>query len=245
MEAPDRPRYFIPVCLYPHTRYRTCQGIRDLIAKYRLTTFDHLIVVADRLLALDNIVTGRFWDRKAVFEKARRDSSDVFRLIKNTASKEKARGHCRLVYWDDIAATDRFTNFQSRLVKRCCANADFMTVVNRFVDERIERFGMGANRHRERHAEFQYIIGEISMSIYCTEILCYWNEIWERPLEAEAVDPLRFLYENHPEIVIVACDRPRTIRRLSFLYDRSPVTGATGKHPESSPISMAGSELTG
>ncbi len=236
MGAPDRPRYFIPVCLYPHTRYRTRQGIRDLIAKYRLAEFDHLIVVADHLLALDNIVTGRFWNQNTVFEKARRESKDVFRLIKKTSGKENARGHCRLAYWDDIAATDPFAAFRSRLVEGCRANAAFMAVVDRFIDERVERFGMGANRNRERHAEFQYIIGELSMSIYGTEILSYWNEIWERPLAADAADPLGILYKDYPDIVMRACGRPRTKRRLSFLFDSSPMTLPSTAYPETCPI---------
>lgn len=216
-----RPRYFIPVCLYPHTKYRTRQGILDLIAKYRLAECDHLFVVADHLLALDKIVTGRFWNEKTVFEKARRESKDVFRLIKKTSDKEKTRDHCRLAYWDDIAATGPFTAFRSRLVAACRANAAFMEVVDCFVQERVERFGMGVNRERESEAEFDYILGEISMSIYCTEVLCYWNEIWEQPPEVPTVDPLRILYEDFADIVKTTCGHPRTRRRLSFLYDNS------------------------
>lgn len=220
-EMPARPRYFIPVCLYPHTKYRTRQGILDLIAKFRLAEFDHLIVVADHLLALDKIVTGRYWNEKSVFQKARQESHNVFRLIKKVSDKENTGDHCRLAYWDDIAATDTFTAVRSRLVETCRAKAAFMAVVDCFVDERVERFGMGADPDRERQAELDYILGEITMSIYCTEILSYWFEIWERPLAADSVDPLRILYENFPDIVTTACQRPRTIRRLRFLSEIS------------------------
>ncbi len=230
--APARPRYFIPVCLYPHTRYRTRQGILDLISKYSLAECDHLIVVADHLLALDNIVTGRFWNERRVFEKARRESNNVFRLIMRISAKENTRDHCRLAYWDDIAKTDPFISFRFRLVEICRANVAFMEQVDRFIDERVGRFGMGANQDRERQAEFDYIIGEISMSLYCTEILSYRTEIWERPLEPDAPDPLRILYEDFPHIVMTACNRPRTIRRLSFLSDirqMAPGSGARGR----------------
>jgi hypothetical protein len=40
-------RYFIPVCLYPHTKYRTHAGVAALIEKYELRHHDHLIVVAE------------------------------------------------------------------------------------------------------------------------------------------------------------------------------------------------------
>src|SRR5262249_59589773 len=53
--------YFIPVCLYPHTKYRTRAGVIYLLEKFELRSCDYLIVVADELLFLDRLVTGRFW----------------------------------------------------------------------------------------------------------------------------------------------------------------------------------------
>ena len=220
-EALTQPRFFIPVCLYPHTKYRTRKGLLDLVGKFDLAAFDHLIVVADRLLALDRIVTGRFWNEAAVFDKARRESKDVFRLIRKVADKEGACGRCRLAYWDDIAASPAFGVFSARLLAACRAESAFMELVGRFVEARIQRFGQGADPERERRAEFDYILGEISMSVYCTEMLLYWNEIWERPLPEGAPDPLRILYEDFPKVVQEACGRDHTHRRLSFLYEEA------------------------
>ena len=238
-----QPRFFIPVCLYPHTRYRTRRGIEDLIAKFRLAEFDHLIVVADHLLALDKIVTGRFWNEAAVFEKTRREGGDVFRLIGKVARSEEASDRCRLAYWDEVAESDAFVRFRNRLLAACHGAPDFMAVIERFVDGRVARFGMGADPERERRAEFDYIIGELSMSVYCTEVLGYWNEIWERPLEAGAIDPLGIVYRDFPDIVTTACQRSRTRRRLSFLYDapRKPL-GVPGKEPVPSKEMASGSD---
>ena len=83
-------RYFVPVCLYPHTTYRTRNGLTELINKFSLADHDHLIVVADHLLALDNLVNGRFWNPDMVYEKARRQGSQIFRLIKKTAKREES-----------------------------------------------------------------------------------------------------------------------------------------------------------
>ena len=242
--AQHQPRFFIPVCLYPHTRYRTRRGIEDLIAKFRLANFDHLIVVADHLLALDKIVTGRFWNEKTVFDKTRREGSGVFRLIAKVSRSEQARDRCSLAYWDEIAARDHFVRFRERLLAACHAEPAFMAVIERFVDGRVARFGMGADPERERRAEFDYILGELSMSVYCTEVLGYWNEIWERPLEAGAIDPLRIVYEDFPHIVTNACQRPQTRRRLSYLYDapRKPLVVSAGKESIPSKALVSGSD---
>ncbi len=234
LDLASEPRFFIPVCLYPHTRYRTRQGLLDLVGKFDLSAFDHLIVVADRLLALDRIVTGRFWNETAVFDKARRESKDVFRLIRKVADSQGMRARCRLAYWDDIAASPDFGAFSARLLAACRAEAAFMAQVERFVEARILRFGQGVDPERERRAEFDYILGEISMSVYCTEVLLYWNEIWERPLEPGTLDPLGLLYQGFPQVVRAACGHDRTRRRLSFLFEEArpqskPATRASGR----------------
>src|SRR6516165_8662523 len=83
--------FFVPVCLYPHTKYRTVDGILDLYRRFELHRCKHLIVVADSLLALDNLVTGRYWSYETVFLKARRDAKQVYNLIGKIASKQTRR----------------------------------------------------------------------------------------------------------------------------------------------------------
>ena len=104
-------RYFVPVCLYPHTTYRTRNGLTELINKFSLADHDHLIVVADHLLALDNLVTGRFWNPDMVYEKARRQGSQIFRLIKKTAKREESAKRMKLFFWDDISTQRQFREF--------------------------------------------------------------------------------------------------------------------------------------
>jgi hypothetical protein len=70
---------FIPVCLYPHTRYRTKAGISDLFNKFVLRRNKHLIVIADYLSGLDNILTGRFWSIDTAFIKARQEGRQIFK----------------------------------------------------------------------------------------------------------------------------------------------------------------------
>ena len=213
---PDR--YFVPVCLYPHTRYRTREGLTDLIEQFALDRCDHIIVVADFLLALDNLVTGRFWNPEMVFDKAHRQGAEIFRLIRRTARRQNSQERMSLNYWDDVSMTQDFKAFSARLTSACLACDSFGAVVDRFVKSRIDRFVRGEAGERQYNAETSYILGEISMSVYCTEILSYHTEVWEKPLEPDAPDPLGILYNRHPEILLSVCGKDRLDRRLRFLY---------------------------
>src|SRR5215471_2000963 len=107
--------YFVPVCLYPHTMYRTRDGVNTLFNKFRLCDHRYLIVVADRLLGLDRLVTGRYWSSEMVPEKARRDAVQVYKLIKRVAHQQKADSSGRICYWDEVASTSPFVEFSGRM----------------------------------------------------------------------------------------------------------------------------------
>ena len=212
------PRYFVPVCLYPHTRYRTRQGLSDLIGRFALDRCAHKIVVADHLLGLDYLVTGRYWNPELVFSRAHRQGAQVFRLIRKTARALSCRETMSLSYWDEVAGTADFQAFAQRIIAACGACAPFKSVVDGFVRARLARFAPGDAGAREVAAETDYILGEISMSVYCTEVLGYHTEVWEKPLAPDAPDPLGVLYGRHPEIVRQVCGKRTLERRLAFLY---------------------------
>jgi len=214
----QRPRYFVPVCLYPHTRYRTREGLIDLIDRFALASSEHMIVVADFLLALDNLVTGRFWNADLVFDKAHRQGTQILQLIRKTSRKHGSEDKMSLNYWDGVAEGQDFKAFSARLVAGCQACPSFKASIDEFVHARIDRFCREGAGERQYNAETDYILGEISMSVYCTEMLGYYTEVWEKPLEPGAPDPLGILYSRHPEIVREACEKEELDRTLEFLY---------------------------
>jgi hypothetical protein len=110
-------RYYIPVCLYPHTKYRTKVGLIDLFKKYDLRVHEHLIVIADRLLVLDRFVTGRYWSPDSAFIAARREAVQIRNLINRISHKCGAVANGKVTYWDDISATEEFRRFATRLRK--------------------------------------------------------------------------------------------------------------------------------
>jgi hypothetical protein len=211
-------RYFAPICLYPHTRYRTIAGVTRLFTQYDLMQNDYLIVVADRLLALDNLVTGRYWSVNTVFDKARREATQIYNLVNRVSTKCGARLRGRRVFWDEIAETPSFKEFSNRLRTAFLSERVLADALEEFVKRRVNRFGLGSSPEQEQSYEREYLLSEVCMSVFCTEILGYQMEIWERRPPPEIPDPLKLLYGDYRGIVeSVAGGTPK--RQLTFLYE--------------------------
>jgi hypothetical protein len=231
-------RYFIPVCLYPHTKYRTHAGATALFQKYELRSHEYLIVVADRLLVLDRLVTGRYWSLASATVKARREAEQVLKLIKRTSHQEGAQSRGRIVYWDQIAEAAEFSAFASRLRQDVLEDDMLAGKIDEFVIRRVTRFGLGSAPERERNYEREYLLSEVCMSVFCTEVLGFCNEVWERPPAADIPDPLKLLYRDRPELVARVTGRP-VGRVLRFLYsdiDKEVVRKHEGLLPNVSPL---------
>ncbi len=218
MISPDR--YFVPVCLYPHTKYRTALGVSTLFERYLLSSREYLIIVADRLLVLDRLVTGRYFTVNSAISKARNEARQVVSLIRRIAYKVSANTTGRIVYWDDIAETAEFSAFASRLREAVLADDFLAQAIEEFIDRRVKRFGLGSDPAREREYERDYLLSEVCMSVYCTEILGFSNEVWERPPPPDIPDPLKLLYEHRPALIVSVTARPAA-RMLHFLYKES------------------------
>src|SRR5262245_8062457 len=211
-------KYFVPICLYPHTKYRTVTGVSSLFAKYNLMQHDHLIVIADRLLALDNLVTGRYWSLNTVFDKARREAEQIFNLVKRVSAKCGARSHGRIVFWDEIAETSHFNEFSDRLRSAFLSEDLLAGALKEFVKRRVNRFGLGSSPEKERNYEREYLLSEVCMSVFCTEYLGYQVEVWERRPPPEIPDPLKLLYRDCRGVVqSVIGGHPS--RQITFLYE--------------------------
>jgi tRNA-dependent cyclodipeptide synthase len=226
---PSAARYFVPVCLYPHTRYRTIAGVAALFQKYELRAHEYLIVVADRLLVLDRLVTGRHWTAGSAAAKARQEAEQVVSLIERTRSKAGARARGRIVYWDDVAETAQFSEFARRLRANVSADRMLAGAIDEFAECRVRRFGLGSAPDRELDYEREYLLSEVCMSVFCTEVLGFWVEVWERAPAADVPDPLKLLYDQRPELVGRLTGR-RVTRVLSFLYSDGPGNVSDREH---------------
>ncbi len=211
-------RCYVPVCLYPHTKYRTRAGATFLFERFLIDSEQYLIVVADRLYALDRLVTGRFWNHDSVFIKARREAGQVSSLLERVAKRADAARNGKIVYWDDIAAGDAFKRFDRSVRAELSADAALVSSIEAFVKLRVDRFGMGSDHAKEAEFEREYLLCEVSMSMYCTEVLGFSTEVWEKPVSQGVADPLGLIYSEHRDLVARTTGHAAT-RRLRFLYE--------------------------
>jgi hypothetical protein len=225
-------RYFVPVCLYPHTRYRTDSGSAALFEKYEFRSHKYLIVVADRLLVLDRLMTGRYSTVSSAIHKARQEAKQIVSLIKRISYKAQAQAQGRIIFWDEIAQTAEFGAFAQLLRDLVLADHMLSAAIEEFVDRRVKRFGLGNAPDRERDYEREYLLSEVCMSVFCTEVLGFCTEVWERPPACDMPDPLKLLYDHRPQLVERATGRSVT-RVLRFLYSDG--------HQDGSPISREAS----
>jgi hypothetical protein len=214
----DVNRYYVPVCLYPHTKYRTKAGATFLFERFLADSEQYLIVIADRLYALDRLVTGRYWNYDSVFIKARREAGEVRSLFERVARRADAAGNGKIVYWDDIAAGDAFKRFATGVRTELSANAALVSSLEAFVKLRVDRFGMGSDHAKEAEFEREYLLSEVAMSMFCTEVLGFSTEVWEKPVSQGAPDPLGLIYSDHRDLVARITGHAAA-RRLHFLYN--------------------------
>src|SRR5262245_51845163 len=151
-------RYFIPVCLYPHTKYRTAAGVQALFEKYALHEHDHLMVVADRLLVLDRLMTGRYWTIPLAISKANQEARQILRLINRVAAQAGARSRGTIVCWNEIAETTQYAEFSGRLQHAVLSDQLLAESIQEFVERRVGRYGQGSLPERERDYEREYIL---------------------------------------------------------------------------------------
>jgi hypothetical protein len=153
-----------------------------------------------------------------VFAKARSDSKQVYNLITNLSYKLSANSHGEIVYWDQVADSDNYKRFSARMRSVFLSEKTLASELRKFVKLRVDRFGLGAEPDREADFEREYLLSEVCMSVFCTEVLGYCHEIWERPPAPQIPDPVKLLYNRFADVVMLATSRP-TRRVLSFLYE--------------------------
>lgn len=205
------------MCMYPHTKYRTNKGLLFLFEKFSLYSSEYIIVVADRLNALDNLLTGKYVRKNNVFLKSRAEAEQFMKQAKKISKQSGAISSGQFYYWDELASQPEYLDFYELLKEEIFANKSMTNVIQKFINNRVERYGLGLSKADEEKYELDYILGEISMSVYCTEILRFNTEIWEKPISADMPDPLSVLYSENLDIIRKIA-RAEPSRKLEYLF---------------------------
>lgn len=215
MPASREPRYFIPIRTNAQTAYRTRPEVLSLVNAHGFWDRETLIVVGHDPQA---------WQAAAAASTAQAapcDRGDLTRLLWSVAGRREAHGRSQMLSWRALSESDGFRAFRERLFRAFLQCPDFLELFGRLSRARAEPAASALATGPKRHLGTPGLGDELAVSIYCTEVLGYWHEIWERPPEPGALDPLAALYADHPEVVARACGGNTPRRRQSLLAEHA------------------------
>jgi hypothetical protein len=213
--------FYVPVYLFSYSLYRTRRGPADLFKAFALHENNHLVVIADRLLGLDRLITGGDRSVEQMLHRARREAELVFGQFEHVARVFRAQDKGMIAYWDDIADRPDYIAFARNMRALAMGNGDVWAALQRFAQQRVAAHGAGVHPDRELTLEMDYLLSEICMSVFCTELLGYRCEVRERPLQPGIPDPVHLLYTHHRPLIAQATGR-FPMRRMLHLYAERP-----------------------
>jgi len=210
------PSIFIPICLYSKTFYRKKENMKYLFSKYIQTSEATLIVICDDLHAYNLIIRGNCSTIDEAFKKAKKQGENLLNMILNIQKQFTEVEDLRITMWTEIASQNKYTELLQNLKNILEQDKELEAVINEFVTLHIRKFRWSVHKDAAKWEE-RYLLQEIIMSIYVTEILGYSRELWENAPDPNSPDPIGYLYQNRPELVQRLVGKKTLIRKLEIL----------------------------
>lgn len=210
------PAIFIPICLYAKTFYRRKEGMKYIFSKYIGQSEASLILICDELHAYNLIIRGNCSSIDEAFKKAKGQGENLRGMILNVHKQFTDVENIRIAIWHDIAGENKYIELLKNLKKILEQDKDLRDVVDEFVTLHVRKFRWKIDKEAVKWEE-RYLLGEITMSIYVTEILGYPRELWETAPNLNFPDPIGYLYESRPELIQMLVGNKTLNRRLEIL----------------------------
>lgn len=191
--------FFLPVCLYATTKYRQKSFFENLLMNLTANYKNGLILVCDEARVFDLLITGKCINENEARAKATADGKNILRMIENLLSGHNYR-QLSLSNWNAVSSSPRYAELEESIVKALANDAEFSEV--------FESYARALLRKLRRpkavdifNYEMRYLLNEVVMSIYVSEILGFPDEIWEVKAIEKPIDPITFLYEDKKILV--------------------------------------------
>jgi tRNA-dependent cyclodipeptide synthase len=211
------PAIFIPICLYTRTFYRKKENMKYIFSKYVQPSEATLILICDDLHAYNLIIRGNCSSVDEAFKKARNQGENLRSMILNVRRQFADVKNIIIAKWIDIAGQNKYIELYQKLKSILGQGKDLADIVNEFVTSYMRKFYWRRVNEETAKWEKRYLLEEISMSIYVTEILGYPRELWENAPNPKFPDPIGYLYEKRPEIVQMLVEKKTLARQLEIL----------------------------
>ena len=203
---------FAPICLYTNSLFKTRDKATQFIDKYIVSTSNALVLVCDTLHAY-SLMVRHSYDCKKAKRKAQRQGESQHQMMSKLLRNVPNRKAIRLCRWDEIASDAGYTEVMERIESALTRDDEFRGIIAGFCAAHVRRLSYGRTGPIAEW-ERRYVLSEIAMSVYVTEILGYWHEVWENVPGPELVDPLTYLYDSRRSLVLSFAQVRETRRRL-------------------------------
>jgi tRNA-dependent cyclodipeptide synthase len=211
------PPIFIPICLYAKTFYRRKKNMKYIFSKYIQSSEAAMILICDDLHAYNLIIRGNCSSIDEAFKKARSQGENLHAMILNVHRQFTEVKNLSIVKWNDIASQNKYIELFQNLKSTLEQDEDLAAVVKEFVTSHVRKFYWRRDNKEATKWEERYLLEEITMSIYVTEILGYPRELWEIAPNPDFPDPIGYLYKNKSAIVQKLVGKKVLARRLEIL----------------------------
>ena len=210
------PGIFIPICFYAKSFYRRKKNMQYVFSKYVRGSEKSLILICDQLHAYNLITMGECSSVDEALKKATRMGKNMQGMSFNVEKKFNNLENIRIVRWKEIAVEKGYIKLFVNLKKTVQQDGDLRNIVDKFVTLHVKKFRWKVDKRAVKWEKL-YLLSEITMSIYTTEILGYPRELWETAPDPEFPDPIGYLYKNRHEFVKILIGKKSLVRRLEIL----------------------------
>ncbi len=184
--------------------------------EYIQSSLSSLILMCDDLQAYNLIIKGRSYSIDEAFIKAKRQGENMMKMILNVQKQFNNVESVHIAKWMDIASENKYLALLKSIKKLLRLDKGLRDFVDEFVTLHVQKFRWKVDKEALEWEE-RYLLQEITMSIYVTEILEYSRELWETPPNPNFPDPIGYLYESRPELVQMLVGNKTLKRKLEIL----------------------------
>lgn len=174
------------------------------------------VLVCDDLHAINQLMVLRYKEWTSAEQAARYQGALRKRQAENTLEALDLGAQATVRVWREVACEERFAKMFSQVEELASSDPRFSEILQRFVGSHNDILRRVLHP-QAAELERSYILNEIAMSTYVTEILGYPTEIWETAPKQNLPDPLGFLYRERTDWLMNILEVSKLSRQLRIV----------------------------
>lgn len=179
------------------------------------------ILICDDLHALNQLMVLRYKDEESALRSARLQGDRMRKQVINSLRRIgiDTDTDIRVLTWQQATNTKAFASLFKNIARMVESDDETRQMLESFVSRHNAILRRSLHENAET-LERDYILNEIAMSIFMTEIEGYPAELWEAAPDPGLPDPLRFLYSHKASYLKQLTGKQELKRRLIVIRSR-------------------------